>query len=221
METPFIRSILDTVLDGTVKGMPIVTGSVRLGDIGEMKWNALRGDMVLPLLVIHDSHLRNNLQLIRDFAAQNCVSIAPHGKSSLCPQLYLQHVEIGGAWGMTAATTQQATVIAASGIRNILIANQVVGRAAVAQLVGIIGAYPGCSVCSLVDSPASLDELRRFGSSFLQGNRFRVMVEVGVRGGRGGVRCFEDAVRLVDLIASQRDVFDLVGVECYEGAASG
>ncbi len=222
MITPFIRSILDTALDGTVKGIPIATGSVRLGDVGTMGWNALRGDMVFPILILHDSHLRNNLELIRDFAAQNCVSIAPHGKSSLCPQLYLQHVEMGDAWGMSAATTQQAAVIAASGIPNILIANQVVGRAAVAQLAGIISSYADCNVCSLVDSAASLDELRRFGSALLrQGNRFRVLIEIGVPGGRAGVRRFEDAVRLVDLISSQRDVFELVGVECYEGAVSG
>jgi D-serine dehydratase len=222
MSTPFISSILETPLDGTIKGIPIATGSVRLGDVGAMGWNALRGDMVLPLLVLHDAHLRNNLELIRDFAAQNHVSIAPHGKSSLCPQLYLQHVEMAGAWGMSAATTQQAAVVAASGIRNILIVNQIVGRAAVAQLAEIIGAYPDCSICSLVDSSASLDELRRYGAALLKrGDRFRVLIEIGVPHGRGGVRRFEDAVRLIELIASQRDVFDLVGVECYEGAASG
>jgi D-serine dehydratase len=222
MTTPFIRSILATPLDGTIKGIPAVSGSVRLGDVGAMGWNVLRGDMVLPLLVLHDSHLCNNLELMRDFATHHGVSIAPHGKSSLCPQLYLQHVETLGAWGMSAATTQQATVIAESGIRNILIANQIVGRAAVAQLAGLIGAYPECNVCSLVDSEASLNELRLFGAALLRpGERFRVLVEIGVPGGRAGVRRFEDAIRLIDLIASQRDVFDLVGVECYEGAAHG
>ncbi len=56
----------------------------------------------------------------------------------MCPQLYRDQVEIGGAWGITAATVQQCAVIAASGVPHIIIANEVVGRANVEQLAGLV-----------------------------------------------------------------------------------
>jgi len=218
MVTPFIQSIFDTPLDATTKGVPLAARSIKLSDIGKQGWNVLRGDMLLPLLIMRDDHLKGNLELLKRFADHHGVSLAPHGKSSFCPQLYLEQIDIGGSWGITAATIHQAAVVAASGVRNILIANEVIGRANVEQFVELRHAFPDTNFYSLVDSPETMHELQRFGAARLrEGERFSILLEVGVPGGRAGVRDFKQAAALIDRIVAQKSIFDFAGIECYEG----
>jgi len=218
MVTPFVQSILDEKLDATTKGMPVAVGTVRLGDIGRQGWNVLRGDMMTPLLVMRDGYLQNNLKVLKDFAEHHGVFTAPHGKSSFCPQLYLEQVEIGGSWGITAASTHQVAVCAATGIKNIFIANEVVGRANIEQLVAIRHSYPGIAIYSLVDSVGTMEELRRYaGPKLKKGERLQILLEVGIPGGRAGVRTFDQAAAMIDKIMAEGDIFDFAGIECYEG----
>ena len=103
----FLQEILDLPLDVRTKGIPVARGAVRLGDVGQQGWNILWGDLMLPVLALRDAHVRNNLGVLRDFAQHHGVSLAPHGKSSMCPQLYRDQIDLGGAWGITAATVNQ------------------------------------------------------------------------------------------------------------------
>jgi len=219
--TALLRRIDDQPLDATTKGVPLASGSIRLGDIGRQGWNVARGDMMLPLLVLRDSPLRNNLEVMKRFAEHHHVSLAPHGKSSFCPQLYRDQVEIGGSWGITAATVQQAALVAASGISNILIANEIVGRANVEQLVALRHAWPDAKIYHLVDSVGAMAQLSTHGGALLApGERFQVLLEVGFPGGRAGVRKREDGIAMVRALAERREQFDFAGLECYEGLVS-
>jgi D-serine dehydratase len=130
----WIQDILATELDARTKGIPLATGKVRLGDVGSRGGTSLRGDMMFPVLALRDTRMRENLRVLREFARHYQVDLAPHGKSTMCPQLYQDQIEIGGSWGITAATVQQCAVIAASGVPNVIIANEVMGRANLAQL---------------------------------------------------------------------------------------
>ena len=133
----WIQDILALEVDARTKGIPLATGRVRLGDVGKQGWNVLRGDLMYPVLALRDARMRQNLRVLRDFARHNQVDLAPHGKSTMCPQLYQDQIEAGGAWGITAATVQQCAVIAAAGVPNIIIANEVMGPANLAQLAGL------------------------------------------------------------------------------------
>jgi D-serine dehydratase len=218
MTTTLLQKIDDEQLDATTKGVPLAGGSIRLGDVGRQGWNVARGDMMLPLLVLRDSNLRNNLETMKRFAQHHGVSLAPHGKSSFCPQLYRDQVDVGGSWGITAATVQQAALVAASGIDNILIANEVVGRANIEQLVALRHALPKVKLYSLVDSLGAMDQLSTYGGPKLKpGERFQVLLEVGFPGGRAGVRTREDGIAMVRALAERKEQFDFVGIECYEG----
>ncbi len=213
--------IADLPLDSKTKGLPVAGQTVRLGDIGAQDWNVLRGDLMLPALVLRDAHLRNNLTVMRRFAEHHGVSLAPHGKSSFSPQLYREQVDVGGAWGISAATVQQATLVAEAGVENVLIVNEVVGRANIEQLVALRHAHPDKSFFTLVDSEGALDQLATHAGPHLHpGERLQVLLEVGFPGGRAGVRTFEQGVAVLDAIGKRRDLFELVGVECYEGLVS-
>ncbi len=216
-QTEFVRSILDMPLNSITKGIPVSAGSVRLGDVGKRGWNVLRGDMMLPLLTVRTSRMKTNLRTMRDYAAYHGVYLAPHGKSTVCPQIYLEQMSEGGCWGITAATVQQTAVVAATGIPNIVIANQVVSRANIEQLAELKARYPDTAIYSLVDSAATAAQLAEFGKAKLAGRKFQVLLEVGYVGGRTGVRTLEAARQVTEAVKAHADVIELCGVECYEG----
>ncbi len=214
----WLGEILDLELDARTKGIPLATGTVRLGDVGTRGWNILRGDLMFPLLALRDARMRQNLGVIRDFARRHGVDLAPHGKSSMCPQLYRDQIETGGAWGITAATVQQCAVVAASGVPNVIIANEVLGRANLEQLAALKRAYPRTAIYSLVDSVATVEQLVRHGGPALApGTRFQVLVEAGYAGGRTGVRTMEAAVQVLEAVQAHQATLELAGIEGYEG----
>jgi len=213
-----MQDILALELDARTKGIPLATGRVRLGEVGKQGWNLLRGDLMFPVLALRDTRMRQNLRVLRDFARHHQVDLAPHGKSTMSPQLYQDQLEIGGAWGITAATVQQCAVVAASGVSNVIIANEIVGRANVAQLAGLKRAYPRTAIYSLVDSVEVVAQLVRHGGPALApGTRFQVLLELGYAGGRTGARTMERALAVLDAVRAHADVLELAGIECYEG----
>jgi D-serine dehydratase len=213
--TDFVRSILDLELDAKTKGLPLADGTVRLGDVGQRGWNVLRGDMMLPLLTLSEARMDQNLRLMREYADFHGVSLAPHGKSSVCPQLYLDQMTTGGCWGMTAATVQQAAVVAATGIANIVIANEVVSRANIQQLATLKRRYQQAAIYSLVDSPETVQQLAQLGRN--DGSKFQVLLEVGYPGGRTGARTMDRATEVLTAIREHAALIELCGIECYEG----
>jgi D-serine dehydratase len=214
----WMQDILALELDSRTKGIPLATGRVRLGDVGKQGWNLLRGDLMFPVLALRDSRMRQNLRVLRDFARHHQVDLAPHGKSTMSPQLYQDQLEVGGAWGITAATVQQCAVVAASGVPNVIIANEIVGRANVAQLAELKRAYPRTAIYSLVDSVEVVEQLVRHGRPALaSGTRFQVLLELGYAGGRTGARTMDRALAVLDAVRAHRDVLELAGIECYEG----
>ncbi len=87
-----------------------------------------------------------------------------------------------------------------------------------AQNLAIIGellADPAFSFCCLVDSAANVDALGRYYGA--RGQRIDVLLEIGVPGGRAGVRDDFAQERVIEAIARWPQSVRLVGVEIYEG----
>ena len=70
----------------------------------------------MPLLVLRDSALRHNATAMADWCGDAGVLLAPHGKTTMAPQLFARQFE-AGAWAITAATLAQAQVYRAFGVR--------------------------------------------------------------------------------------------------------
>lgn len=68
-------------LDDTVKGIPGGTTPFPLSQIAAHKWNVLREDLPLPLLVLKRSELLHNIQVMNAFLQEHQLSIAPHAKT--------------------------------------------------------------------------------------------------------------------------------------------
>lgn len=206
----------DSLVDGGVKGMPPGLGPTRLGDVGTLGWHLLRGSVPMPAAVIRDDVLRANSRWMRAFVQATGASICPHGKTTMAPQLF--DLQLGdGAWGVTVATMHQVAICRRYGVPRVLLANQIVDASALEYVAGELRDDPGFDFYCLVDSEASLqvlvDGLRRNPI----GRPLQVLLEVGMPGGRTGVRDPAAAVVLGGRIASGAPLVTLRGVEAFEG----
>ena len=218
--TASIDAISNSPLGRFEKGAP--GAAVAVDDVGALGWNVVRGDLPVPLLTLRDAVFAYNLRSMREFVAANGIVIAPHGKTPMAPKLFEEYRTIGGAWGVSAATVQQAAVCAASGAPHVLIPNQVVGRANVAALASLRAAHPECGFPTFADSPEAVEQLVRFGASLLaDGDRFEILVEVGGAGARTGARTAEQVDAVIAAAKAHASAIRVVGVGCYEGAIHG
>jgi D-serine dehydratase len=209
--------ILDATVDARAKGFRHAAPPMRLRDIGQQGWNVLRGDLPYPLAIGRRTAMRHNSAWMRAFTQATGVAIAPHGKTTMCPQIFARQLE-DGAWGMTVANVHQLGICAALGVRRVVIANQVVARGDVARLVELMRAHADLWVCFLVDSMAQLARVVDAARRSEPARPLAALLEIGHAGGRTGARSFDEAMTLARAIAAS-GVVHLAGVECYEGLA--
>src|SRR5580692_11452547 len=98
------------LLDHKIKGMPGGIEPFPLSRIGEKCWNVLREDLPLPLAVLKESALAHNGTWMRRFLDLSGAVIAPHGKTTMSPQLFKRQLD-DGAWGITIGSVQQLQAI--------------------------------------------------------------------------------------------------------------
>lgn len=177
--------------------------------------NILRGDLALPALVLKQRALRHNVTTMAAFCAAHEMSLAPHGKTTMCPQIVALQLD-AGAWAITAATVQQAAVFRAFGVRRVLIANQVVDAAALRWLAHVRATDPDFEIMCYVDSVDGASLLDSALAHEDAGSSIRVLLEVGLPGGRTGVRDLAAARALATSVDSLTHL-ELVGVAGFEG----
>ena len=135
-------TFLATVLDGRTKGIPGTTAPFALRDIAAKKWNVLREDLPLPLMVLKRSALDHNAEVFGAYLVEGKLSLAPHGKTTMSPQIFARATG-SGCVGMTAANASQVRVMHAYGVKRVVLANQLVGKANVEAIAAMLAADPG------------------------------------------------------------------------------
>ena len=110
-------------IDDRIKGMPGGLAPTALGEIGRQGWNLLREDLPLPVAVLRRSALARNSKWMREFLALSGAVIAPHGKTTMSPQLFQQQIS-DGAWAMTVATLQQLRICRHFGFNRVVLAGK-------------------------------------------------------------------------------------------------
>jgi D-serine dehydratase len=210
-----LQDLLDPVLDASWKGYPHDAAPLRRSAIAAQGWNVLRGDLPLPLAVIRQGALAGNLTWMQDFAAGHGVGLAPHGKTTMSPQLFSRQLD-AGAWGLTFATVTQLRAGVLAGARRCIIANQLFRAIDLAGLAELKRATPGLEVAFLVDSLDQLALIEAWHGGQADAAPFDVLLEIGVAGGRTGCRTHEGALALAQRIRAAKAA-RLVGIECYEG----
>jgi D-serine deaminase-like pyridoxal phosphate-dependent protein len=153
--------------------------------------------------------MQRNIARMADRIIGNGVNWRPHTKGQKIPAL--AHLELAaGAIGVTCAKLGEAEVMAASGIRDILIANQIVGAEKVTRLAYLRRLV---DVMVVVDSAENVRELSVAATA--TGVELRVLVEVNVGMGRCGVESGPAVLELARRVADSPGLV-LAGLEGWE-----
>jgi D-serine deaminase-like pyridoxal phosphate-dependent protein len=200
-------------IDPLNKGLGAFDHPLEADDIAHLDWNLLHEDLSLPSAVLYQDKLLHNLNWMKEFISAYGVKLAPHGKTTMAPRLFHLQLE-AGAWGITLATAHQTQVAYTHGVRRILMANQLVGKQNMATVARMLR-DPDFEFYCLVDSAAQVHQLGSFYSEL--GLRLNVLAELGVIGGRTGVRDDEQLQAVLSALARWKHSVALCGVELYEG----
>ena len=198
-----------------LKGYPGTGPASPAAGLAALGWRLLADDLPMPLAVLRQSALQHNIAWMQAFARDRGLDLAPHGKTTMSPELFRRQLD-AGAWGITFATVGQLRVGVLAGVRRALIANQVQQRADLDALAALLAATPGLRVAFLVDSLAQLMQIEAWSRRTGPAPALDVLLEVGIAGGRTGTRDHAQALALARALRASPAV-RLVGIECYEG----
>ncbi|WP_354674193.1 amino acid deaminase [Cupriavidus alkaliphilus] len=201
------------VIDPLNKALGRMEGPIAPDAAGQTGWNLLQEELSLPAAVLYEDRLAHNLEWMRRFMNEYGVQLAPHGKTTMAPKLFARQLD-AGAWGVTLATAHQTAAAHAHGVKRVLMANQLVGRRNM-EIIADLLRDPEFEFFALVDSAELVDQLGKFFKQ--RGQTLQVLLELGVEGGRTGVRDDAQQQAVLDALARWPDALSLAGVEIYEG----
>jgi D-serine dehydratase len=198
------------------KGLPPEAAGLSAASCGARGYNILAGEVPLPVCVLSQAALAHNRATMRGFTARMGVKLAPHGKTTMAPQL-MQEQLADGAWGITAATPAHIFAYRSVGIPRILYANQLVDPVAINFVLDELARDERFEFVCLVDSVATIGILTEALRTRRLARPLDVLIELGIPGGRTGVRRVEDAVVLARHIQATAPLLRLRGLEAFEG----
>jgi D-serine dehydratase len=214
LEATTLHALAGTPIDHRYKGIPLGT-ELTLAEIGAQGWNVARGDLALPVTTLRQSALENNIEAMSEYCRRNGVLLAPHGKTTMAPQLFQRQID-AGAWGITAATPTQIAVMREFGVKRILLANEISEPESIKWIARELEADGTFEFMCLVDSSVTVAAMDQALDGVLEHRKFEVLVELGFANGRAGVRDHEEAMRVARSVRNSRHLA-LAGVETYEG----
>ncbi|GAA4299148.1 amino acid deaminase [Streptomyces venetus] len=201
-------------VDHRFKGLPPDADGLTVGELAAQRRNLFTGGFATPVLALSAERLKHNLKLMEVYADRHGLAFAPHGKTSMAPQLFHRQIE-HGAWGITLAVPHQVRVARAFGIRRVFLANELVDPAALRWISAELEADPDFAFVCYVDSVRGVELM-----DAALGDATRpvdVVVELAAgEGARTGVRTEAECAAVADSVAGARSL-RLVGVAGYEG----
>ncbi len=213
-----LAEVLSEPVDWRLKSFPAVRRAIPIGEIGEQGWNALAGDFSYPVIVLKESALDHNIALMARYCERHGVSLAPHAKTPVSPQIVCRQLA-AGAWGISVANFHQTRLFRHMGARRILMANQLLDGAALTWIAGELTQDPAFEFWCLIDSEDGIALMDAHLDTCGFRGRLPVLIELGVAGGRCGCRTLPEALALAAKVA-ESNFLQLVGVETYEGMVS-
>jgi D-serine deaminase-like pyridoxal phosphate-dependent protein len=163
-----------------------------------------------PALLLDAGALKANIELLAAFFAHRRCKLRPHFKSHKCTTIAKMQMQ-AGAVGITCAKLGEAEVVAEAGIRNILIANQIVGPLKIRRLIELCRRADPMVAVDSADNVQMLSEM-----ASVAGVGIGVLVEVDVGMGRCGAAPGQPALELARRVAASAGL-QFEGLQGYEG----
>jgi D-serine deaminase-like pyridoxal phosphate-dependent protein len=164
-----------------------------------------------PALVVELDAFERNLAAMSAFARSHGVRLRPHAKTHKCAAIALQQIA-RGAVGVCVQKVGEALALAAGGVRDVFVSNEVIAPAKLARLTALPS---DVNLAVAVDSVAGIE---RLAAAIHAGRRqIEVFVEIDAGQGRCGVPPAEAGALARQVVAHTGLRF--AGLQAYHGGA--
>ncbi|MGN0837905.1 MAG: alanine racemase [Pyramidobacter sp.] len=163
-----------------------------------------------PALLIDAGRLAANITAMQRRAGALGVKLRPHTKTHKMPEIARMQLD-AGAVGITVAKVGEAEAMAAAGLHDIFIANEIIGAA---KWDRIIALAPAARVIFGADSAEAVRMIEAHFAS--RGARAEIRVEIETGENRSGVTCDDDFLRLLAALKEAPHI-RLEGIFSHEG----
>ncbi|MGH3310146.1 MAG: alanine racemase [Streptomyces sp.] len=211
MDTP-----ADERIDHRFKGLPPDADGTTVAALTAERRNLFTGGFTTPVLALSEEHLEHNLALMETYTERHGLAFAPHGKTSMAPQLFARQLD-RGAWGITLAVPHQVRVARAFRVPRVFLANELVDPAALRWLARELEADPDFRFICYVDSLEGVAQMNAALTGAGATRPVDVVIELAAGAeARTGVRTESECHALADAVAATTTL-RLVGIAGYEG----
>lgn len=167
-----------------------------------------------PALLVDKEIMIDNCKWMQSYAEGNNVALRPHTKTHKMPRLALLQEELG-AKGITVAKVGEAEVMAANGLKDIFIANEIVGEE---KLIRIRELSKTVDISFGLDSIAQANMIEK---AFERNEKPAiVLIEIEVGEDRSGIIEETDYVNLLNCLKKCNNIY-LKGVFSHDGNSYG
>lgn len=163
-----------------------------------------------PALLIDKEKMEANIREMADYAAENGVKLRPHTKTHKMPELALLQEKMG-CTGITVAKVGEAEVMAEAGLKDIFIANEIVGDIKLARIRKLAESI---DISFGLDSVAQAEMVERAFDGAEK--KAQVVIEIEVGENRSGIIEEEDFLQLLAYLKKSRNI-QLRGVFSHDG----
>jgi D-serine deaminase-like pyridoxal phosphate-dependent protein len=179
--------------------------------------NTTVDDLPTPLLTLDADAVEHNIAVMDEFLSEHDVSLAPHGKTTMAPQLWHRQLD-AGAWAITVATGWQLRVAVAHGVHRILHAGAMLDPADLHHVARQLDADPDTEVLVWADSTHAVDLI---AAGYPSGSRpLSVLVDRGGAGARTGARTLDESIATAEAV-HRAPHLHLAGIAAWEGSLAG
>lgn len=208
-----LSAIHEARLIPPAKGLPPQADGLSASQAAALPLNVLRGDFSFPVMVIHEAALQSNINTLARACTEVGAFLAPHGKTTMAPQIFDLQLT-AGAWAITLANMQQASIAAHFGVLRILIANSITAPADIARLAQLSQRQ---TIIISSDSVAHAQHLANHLASRNLQQPIPVLIEYGIPGQRCGCRNHHQVRNVLAEIQKHPEVLVPAGIIGYEG----
>ncbi|MDX1433213.1 MAG: DSD1 family PLP-dependent enzyme [Gammaproteobacteria bacterium] len=169
-------------------------------------------DVDTPALLVELDAFERNLERMAEAARAAGVALRPHAKTHKCAIIALRQMALG-AVGVCTQKVSEAEALVRGGVRDVLVSNEVVGRAKLARLAALAHEARVAVCVDDARNVADLNEAAAAAKASLE-----VLVEIDVGAHRCGVAPGEAALALAQQVAAA-PMLRFSGLQAYQGRA--
>ncbi|MCE2401180.1 DSD1 family PLP-dependent enzyme [Candidatus Poribacteria bacterium] len=163
-----------------------------------------------PALLIDLDKMEANIQKMADYFTNVSAELRPHLKTHKTPIIAHKQIE-AGAIGITCAKLGEAEAVIHAGIRDVLIANQIVGPHKIARLINLA---KHSEIMVSVDNSHNVQAISEAATA--KGVTIRILVEVNIGMDRCGVEPGQPTLALAHQVCQSPNL-KFEGLMGYEG----